>query len=358
MKQLFSFCRNSVIGCLVFSGVASAQQKLNEVQVIGTHNSYKVAIDAAIMDSLRVVDKGRAERFEYSHVPIQDQLSLGLANLELDIAVDNAGGKYAHPAFYELFKEKYALPVFNQDGEMNKPGFKVLHVQDLDFRSHCSTLSQCLQILKKWSDENTGHHPVFITLNAKDNAVEGFPIIPDKFSPSDFKNLDELIVRELGEDKLITPDQVRGSYGTLEEAVVNKSWPELSSSLGRFIFILDETGAKREAYLSSESLKRVLFTNSPEGDANAAIMIINNPKRDFERIKELVAKGYIIRTRADADTYEARNGDFSRFKAAGESGAQIITTDYYEKSKHFKSDYFVQFPNGKYTRANPVLINK
>lgn len=358
MKQLFSFCRNSIIGCLAFSGVASAQQKLNEVQVIGTHNSYKVAIDRKIMDSLRVSDPARAERFDYSHVPIQDQLSAGLANLELDIAVDNAGGKYAHPAFYELFKEKYALPVYNQDGEMNKPGFKVLHVQDLDFRSHCSTLSQCLQILKKWSDENRGHHPVFITMNAKDNPVEGFPTIPDKFLPSDFRNLDEQITRELGEEKLITPANVQGEYSSLEKAVLNKAWPDLSTGLGKFVFILDETGTKRENYLASKSTNYILFTNSPEGDSNAAIMIINNPIRDLEKIKGLVAKGYIIRTRADADTFEARKEDYMRFKAAGESGAQIITTDYYEKSKHFKSDYFVRFPTGKFTRENPLLIKK
>jgi hypothetical protein len=30
---------------------------------------------------------------------------------------------------------------------MNEPGFKVLHIQDLDFQSHCLTLKACLAIL-------------------------------------------------------------------------------------------------------------------------------------------------------------------------------------------------------------------
>jgi hypothetical protein len=76
----------------------------------------------------------------------------------------------------------------------------------------------------------------------------------------------------------------------------------------------------------------------------------NNPE-----ITKLVKKGYIIRTRADSDTQEARRNDFSHFEAACKSGAQIITTDYYKKSTHFKSDYQVSFNDGKYFRLNPLF---
>lgn len=356
MKQQFSLFRNSLLLTILSCAGLSAQQKLNETQVIGTHNSYKTAIDKAVMDTLKGMNPGWAERFDYSHEPIDTQLSRGLANLELDIAVDRQGGKYAHPAFYEQFKEKYALPVYNEKGEMNKPGFKVLHVQDLDFRSHCETLSQCLNILKGWSAANPGHHPVFITMNAKDNAANGLPTVPDKFTAEDFRMLDKQILEDLGRDKLLLPADVKGNYPTLEEAVLKQGWPELDKTRGRFIFILDEKAGKREAYLRNESPAQVFFVDSPEGDPHAAIMIINDPKRSFDRITVLVKKGYIIRTRADADTFEARRNDFSRFNAACESGAQIITTDYYQKSKHFRSDYFIQFPGGKYVRKNPVLV--
>jgi hypothetical protein len=83
-------------------------------------------------------------------------------------------------------------------------------------------------------------------------------------------------------------------------------------------------------------------------------MFRNNPK-DPE-IPQLVKKGYIIRTRADADTEQARDNDRSGLEAACNSGAQIITTDYYLKSTHFKSDYVVSFEGAnKYFRINPLF---
>jgi hypothetical protein len=67
----------------------------------------------------------------------------------------------------------------------------------------------------------------------------------------------------------------------------------------------------------------------------------------------MVKKGYMVRTRADSDTREARANDKSSFVAACASGAQIITTDYYYKSKFFTSDYVVSFENNTYIRKNP-----
>ncbi|WP_431217690.1 Ca2+-dependent phosphoinositide-specific phospholipase C [Puia sp. P3] len=122
---------------------------------------------------------------------------------------------------------------------------------------------------------------------------------------------------------------------------------------GKFIFILDEGGEHRASYIQNHpSLKgRVLFTDSPAGTPEAAFMIMNNPKD--EQIKEMVKKGYMVRTRADSDTKEARANDRSGFLAACASGAQIITTDYYYKSSFFVSDYSVVFEDGKYVRKQP-----
>lgn len=62
-----------------------------------------------------------------------------------------------------------------------------------------------------------------------------------------------------------------------------------------------------------------------------------------------------MRTRADSDTKEARNNDKSTFEAACKSGAQIITTDYYQKSTHFKSNYVISFTGNTYLRADPIF---
>lgn len=72
-------------------------------------------------------------------------------------------------------------------------------------------------------------------------------------------------------------------------------------------------------------------------------------------IQELVKKGYLIRTRADSDTSEARTGDYSKFEKAKSSGAQIISTDYYIPSQLFESIYQVSFEGGRFERKNPLL---
>lgn len=95
-----------------------------------------------------------------------------------------------------------------------------------------------------------------------------------------------------------------------------------------------------------------MFANAQPGTPEAAILIRNNPKQDS--IATLVIKGYIVRTRADADTREARLIDYTSFEAACRSGAQIITTDYYRKSTHFPSEYVISFKNGTYFRINPL----
>ena len=141
--------------------------------------------------------------------------------------------------------------------------------------------------------------------------------------------------------------------------MLHNNWPTLKAARGKFLFILDDSKRKRDLYVAGHpSLKgRVLFVNADPGTPEAATMIRNDPT--MPEIKSLVERGYIIRTRADADTKEARLNDRSSFMAACNSGAQIITTDYYRKSTHFKSDYVVSFDgSNKYCRINPVFSHK
>jgi hypothetical protein len=242
---------------------------------------------------------------------------------------------------------------------MNKPGFKVFHVTDIDFRSSCPTLQICLQQLRKWSDKNPNHFPVFITLEVKGD-VEETPAphgltSSEKVTAPVFKSLDSALITGLGKEKLITPDFVRGNYKTLNEAVTESGWPTLDKAKGRFLFILDDRKEKRELYRNGyPSLKdRVLFINANAGEPEAAAMIMNNP--EDKQIPEMVKQGYLIRTRADANTVEARKNDYTHFKAACNSGAQIITTDYYQPSTIFDSPYHIAFPDSTYVRLNPLF---
>jgi hypothetical protein len=327
---------------------------INKVQVIGSHNSYKQAIAPSLFKAFQKMDSVAASKIDYEHLSLTDQLNMGLLNLEIDVYADAKGGKYAHPKGLDWAKDQ---PVYDPDGEMKEPGFKVFHVVDLDFRSHALTFKKCLQQLRSWSEAHPDHHPIFITLEGKDQPSKN-PVftIPEKFTQQTFTELDNAINEGLGAAHLITPDQVRGKYKTLEEAVLHNNWPSLKKAKGKFLFILDDNKEKRELYITGHSsLKgRVLFANAEPGTPEAAMMIRNNPK-DAE-IPQLVKKGYIIRTRADGDTQQARLNDRSDFEAACNSGAQIITTDYYVKSTHFKSDYVVNFDGAsKYFRINPLF---
>lgn len=329
--------------------------KLNQIQCIGSHNSYKQAIDPALFALLTRLDSSRFNAIEYSHVSLTDQLNLGLQNLEIDVYADANGGKYAKPLGLTLAKGQQP---YDSAGVMREPGFKVFHIQDIDFRSNCPTFRQCLAELKRWSDAHPNHYPVFITMNAKDDTIKrpGFAI-PEPFTTPVLNRLDSVIVAGLGRNNLITPDDVRGPSPTLEAAVLKNNWPTMRASKGEFLFVLDETGPKRAGYIAGHpSLKgRALFTNSEPGTPEAAFLILNNAISDGPTIREMVKKGYLVRTRADSDTKQARTNDRRNFDAACQSGAQIITTDYYAKSQFFPSDYTVRFPEGSYLRPNPMV---
>jgi hypothetical protein len=85
-------------------------------------------------------------------------------------------------------------------------------------------------------------------------------------------------------------------------------------------------------------------------------MILNNPFISFATIQEFVKKGYMVRTRSDANTIEARNNDYSRWLKALESGAQVITTDYYKPSNLFENDYQVGFKADTVYKINSLRI--
>jgi hypothetical protein len=238
---------------------------------------------------------------------------------------------------------------------MMKPGFKVLHVPDIDFRSNAYTFREALGQLKKWSDAHPRHLPVLITMNAKDVGIDrpGFVKVL-QFDAAAFDAWDAEVREALPASKLLTPDDVRGDYATLEQAVLAHAWPTIDKARGKFLFVLDEKGKKLETYRAGHpSLRgRAMFIDAPEGQPEAAIRIVNEPKEQLPYIQYLVRSGYFVRTRADADTVEARKGDYSRWKAALASGAQIISTDYYVPDPALKTGYQVMMQG----RWNGLLL--
>ncbi|MDO5970736.1 phosphatidylinositol-specific phospholipase C1-like protein [Flavivirga aquimarina] len=344
----------SICFIFIFSFIAchNSDIRLNDIQVIGSHNSYKIPIEEPLWNYLHSVDSSQAKALQYGHITLEEQLNLGLRNLELDVFHDPKGGYYSTPKGLEIVRTMGATPLaFDKAEKLKHPGLKMFHVQDVDFRSHYLLFKEGLQALKNWSDNNPSHTPIFILINAKDQKIPGTKE-PLTFTKEALDSIDIEIKSVFSNDKLITPDLVRGDFETLEAAILTKGWPELEALKGRFIFVLDEKEDKINRYLENHlSLKnRALFVNSKEGNPEAAFRIVNNPVTDFHYIKELVKKGYLVRTRADAGTKEARENNYNRFEKAKESGAQIISTDYYVPSTLFSSTFKVSFENNKYER--------
>ena len=282
---------------------------INHIQFVGSHNSYKLAMPDGLVKRLMKVNPNLVKSLEYEHIPLAGQLDLGIRKLELDV-------------FYVADNDQ----------------FTVGHVQQVDMNSNCSTLRICLNQIIAWSQNNPTHEPIWISFNAKDGYIFGLPS-PEIFSPVAFALMDSIIEGMLGE-KLIRPRDI-----------VDLQWPLLDEARGKFILILDEGGVKRDMYYRGWQ-QRPMFTNAPEGHPAAAIMIINDPIGQLHEIQRLVKAGYMVRTRADADTREARKNDFGRRDAAFASGAQAISTEYYLPATHFGNEYQVILPQP--FQCNPI----
>ncbi|WP_411031853.1 phosphatidylinositol-specific phospholipase C1-like protein [Spongiimicrobium sp. 3-5] len=346
-----------VMACSVLMVLGACKKEkinLNQVQVIGSHNSYKIAIEEPLLDYLYEIDSSKALALQYDHPTIAKQLDLGLRNLELDVFYDPEGGYYSDPHGLELVKQRGAEAApFDLHGDLKKPGLKMFHIQEIDFRSHNLLFKEGLKEIKDWSDRHKDHWPIFILINAKDSKIPNTRD-PFKFDNEALNKIDEEIREVFKGDRLITPDAVRGHYSTLEEAVLHNNWPLLKKVTGKVLFVLDENEEKIGRYLKTyPNLENAaLFVNRKEGNPEAGFRIINDPVKDHDYIKELVSRGYMVRTRADAGTKEARGNDYQRFEKAKSSGAQVISTDYYIPTRLFPSKFQVVLEGGGYQKLN------
>jgi hypothetical protein len=331
--------------------------RINEIQVLGTHNSYHIQPRDSILEALAIFDSQEtADSLEYTALPLKEQFDRGVRQLELDIFADPEGG---------LYSIRRGLIVVGEDPEsgvpeLDEPGLKVLHIQEIDFETHCFTFEACLRTLKEWSDENPRHVPITVMIEAKEEVIPdpldlGFTV-PLEFGPEEVADIDREILTVFPPERLITPDEVRGTHDTLESAVLDGGWPTLADARGRVMFVFLNRSAAREHYIDGHpSLRgRVMFTNSDEGEAEAGWFNVNNSLDDGQRIRELVDAGYMVRTRADADTQQARENDYSLQEAAFASGGQFVSTDYVVPVPDFGTDYFAVVPGGYVARCNPI----
>jgi len=339
---------------------------INQIQVIGSHNSYHTGIAPSERKLIEQQNPKAMEALDYAHPPLGDQLSSGVRQLEIDVYADSKGGRYAHPVIVDKVAAAGlpADPDFDPNHEMDKPGFKVMHVAGYDQRSSCHTFIACLTVIRDWSQQHPKHLPIFILVETKQGRPGMPPTAngPEPFTPATFDALDREIRSVFQASEMITPDQVRGSYDTLAEAVQatgkpvtgkTGGWPTLAEARGKVIFLMDQKPVTPVYTEGHPALRgRLIFTKAEPGAPDAAFMEENEPSK--EKIDALARQGYLIRTRTDDGTAEARTNDHTRENAALASGAQILSTDYPPAEPSKWTGFFVGLPHGLTARCNPV----
>lgn len=328
---------------------------LTAIQTLATHNSYKRAIPPAEM-TLLMAQNPQSGALDYAFPPLTDQLDAGIRALEIDFVHDPDGGRFADPLLARITAGQDGAEAYDPTG-MHAPGFKVLHIPDADVRSHCVTLVDCLSEVRDWSRAHPDHAPIMIQFNAKASGID----VPGAaevlgFDEAAFDALEAEFNAVFESGHLITPDEVRGDHPTLRDGVLAGGWPSLGEARGRIMLVLDERGESAEVYRSGRpSLQgRSMFTLSLSLEADhAGVFVLNDPIADADQIAAALAQGFLVRTRADANTREARENDTRRRDAALASGAHWISTDYYEPRLEW-SAYQVSLPEGVSVRCNPV----
>ena len=329
--------------------------RLNQIQVIGSHNSYHVAPDSSVLELISKKDPRDAEGLQYTHRPLAEQFTeLGIRQIELDIFADPQGGLYASPAARATLRAmgKDAGPDPNVGGVLDKPGIKILHVPDVDFRTTVPTFLEALRQVRAWSKLHPRHVPILILVELKDEPESSKSVPFDKVQ---INTIDTEILEVFERPEILTPDEVRGEFASLPEAIAKRGWPTLDAVRGKVMFALDNEDRLREIYLDGHPALRgrLMFASVARNHPAAAWFKMNDPVGDFEKIRELVRAGYLVRTRADANTVESRKNDGSMRDKALSSGAQFVSTDYAEPNPAFSS-YHCRLPGKAVARLNPV----
>ncbi|HEV3024166.1 MAG TPA: Ca2+-dependent phosphoinositide-specific phospholipase C [Pirellulales bacterium] len=288
--------------------------RINQLQFIGTHNSYHVRAATASKEGVR--------EWKYSHAPLEVQLDRGVRSLELDLHYRNGD-------------------------------FEVFHVPLLDEGTTCRRLTDALATVRRWSDAHPRHVPISILFELK---KEG-PRLDARIREVDaagLEKLDGLLRAAFPPERRIAPDDVRSGAAMLRQAVESGGWPTLAASRGKVLFILHDDEKQRDLYTRDHpSLAgRVMFVRSDDQRDDGATLVLDDPRSPD--IKRLVEAGYFIRTRADAGLRAETRGGRLRRDLALDSGAQIVSTDFPTGEAQQETGYTVALPEAAPARVNPV----
>jgi Phosphoinositide phospholipase C, Ca2+-dependent len=319
------------------SSTAPRPLRLNDVQIVGTHNSYHIEPSPQALARIMSIDP-ELVNLAYTHPPLGEQLqNERIRQVELDVFADPAGNLWR---------------------PIGTPGFKVFHMEQVDMSSSCEVFVQCLHNIEDWSLHHRRHLPVFVLIQPNDEIVLPEPPNPVAITTPVLDALDAEIRSVIPAHQMITPDEVRGTYPSLEAAVLAGHWPTLQASRGKLVFLA--LGDYHAQYIAGHpNLEgRTMFMASSPGQPDAAFINIDDPRgANQATIQSLVRKGYLVRTRADDSVTTPLSDDTTQRDAAFASGAQIVSTDYPYPWSAYRwngSAYFAQLPGGGIGRCDPI----
>ena len=95
---------------LGFVATTSAQDssdlRINQIQVIGTHNSYHAGFSPSEALLWQAKNPKLFRALDYRHPRLEAQLDAGIGQVEIDVFADPDGGRFAHPASVEMVKAR------------------------------------------------------------------------------------------------------------------------------------------------------------------------------------------------------------------------------------------------------------
>ncbi len=238
--------------------------RINQIQVLGTHNSYHISS----------VEDGTASEINYTHPPIADQLeTYGVRQLELDI------------------------------WETEEGLFRCIHLIFIDEKSHCDNIRDCLTAAREWSEAHPGHVPIVLVIEIKQAYGVDYDNVQGIVDSGFYTRLHQMFIETLGQDRIITPDSVRGDHATLREALATDGWPTLGHSRGKFLLVLNTTSERaglRDAYIQQFPGLRggLLFAKETDADFGTVVEL-NRVTRDADAISTALADNYMVRGAAD-----------------------------------------------------------
>ena len=366
---IISACKKEEVDTLPSYNEQDEKLRMNQIQIIASHNSYRLMTTDTVYSFLMSIQSLIPQQYnpvelDYYHLPIETQMSdYKIRGLEIDLYNDPTGNAFSARRIDPFV----GLPINSGIPELSQPGMKVLHIKDVDYNTQFYTFKQSLQAIKLWSEGHPNHLPLFINIETKsdapgdDSTLNSLGFLPAPlWDAAAAEAMEQEVIDVFGQNssRLFKPCDLQGNYSSLEEATLKNNWPLLKDCRGKIAFIIE--GVALPYYINGHpSLQgRNMFVYASPGQAEAAFVLLNDARNDSAQIKNLVNAGYIVRTRCDAGTIEARNGDYSGRDAAFESGAQILSTDYYKPDDRAGNgtwtNYQVRFPNFTTARKNPV----